>query len=87
MKGVIALALAGLILYGAPALAVDAGGVEGLRLNEDEGGLYLGPHSARPSVADEPDYMNDLNYIWPDVRDGAVEAIETSPEPEFEAEK
>lgn len=86
MKGIIALALAGLILYGVPALAVDAG-VEGLRLNEDEGGLYLGPHSARPSVADEPDYLNDLNYIWPDVMDRGVEAVETSPEPEFESEK
>jgi hypothetical protein len=86
MKGIIALALAGLILYGVPALAVDAG-VEGLRLNEDDGGLYLGPHSAPPSFADEPDYLNDLNYIWPDVMDRGVGTIETSPEPEFEAEK
>ncbi len=86
MKGVIALALAGLILYGVPALAVEAG-VEGLRLNEDEGGLYLGVHRGASRADAVLDFMNDLNYIWPDVRDTRAIEVETSPEPELERGK
>jgi len=54
MKIVIALALAGLILYGAPVLAVEPS---------------EGRHEDAPGAAAESGFMGDLDYIRPNVDD------------------
>lgn len=66
MKGIVLAVIAGLILYGAPVLAQELGGVEGLRLNEEEAGSYL-PGGNPGSREVERRIMDDLNYIGLDV--------------------
>lgn len=80
MKAIIVAVIAGLILYGAPVLAQELGGVEGLRLDEQDPGSYL-PGGNPGGREVERRNMDDLNYIWPDVHDLRPAEVEQS-EPE-----
>jgi hypothetical protein len=81
MKGVIALVVvAGLLLTGVPVLATELGHVEGLKLADEPAGLYLGGDSDARHTDIASRNMDDINYIWPDVRD--TRAVEATTEPE-----
>jgi len=83
MKGVIALVVvAGLLLTGVPVLATEMGHVEGLKLADEPAGLYLGADTGARDTDIASRHMDDLNYIWPDVRDARATEIEVTPEPE-----
>ncbi len=83
MKGAIALAVvAGLLFAAVPVLANERGHVEGLKLGEEEAGLFMGADTGARNTDIASRHMDDLNYIWPDVRDVRATEVEVTAEPD-----